>query len=188
MTVCGLHELDLYCARGITDVLSILDPDFPQPDVFKSYRSHSRTTLHFHDDINPAPDLVLPQIEHIATILDFGRSLANYAGGSGERHILAHCHMGISRSTAAMATILASAYPDEAEETIFTHLLQLRPDAWPNCLMILLADHLLERSGRLTAALSRLYAVQLAKRPELGTYLRNHGRGREVDMAAWSAD
>ena len=49
--------------------------------------------------------------------------------------------------------------------------------------MIVLADELLGRRNRLTAALGRLYATQLAKRPELGPYLRKHGRGREVDMA-----
>jgi hypothetical protein len=92
--------------------------------------------------------------------------------------------MGISRSTAAMATLLSFVHPDEDEDEIFAQVLKLRPEAWPNCLMVVLADELLGRRGRLTAALGRLYAVQLAKRPEMGRYLRTHGRGREVDMAA----
>lgn len=187
MTICGLHELDLHCARGVTHVLSIMDPDSPEPGVFRTFQPHCRTTLHFHDDIDPGPNLVLPQIEHMRTILAFGRSLAVDAGEGAERHVLIHCHMGISRSTAAMATLLAVFHPDEDEDRIFAHLLQIRSEAWPNCLMVELADDLLGRRGRLTAALGRLYAVQLVNRPEMGPYLRKHGRGREVDMAACQA-
>ena len=124
---------------------------------------------------------ILPQPEHIETILALGRSLV--ADEKAESHVLVHCQMGISRSTAATAALLAVVYPDEDEWQIFTRLLQMRPEAWPNCRMIVLADELLGRRNRLTAALGRLYATQLAKRPELGPYLRKHGRGREVDMA-----
>lgn len=183
MTICGLNELDRHRARGVTHVLSILDPNSPEPDVLSTFQPHCRTTLHFNDEIDPGPNLILPQVEHMETILTLGRSLAVDAGKDGERHILAHCHMGISRSTAAMATLLAVFHPDKDEDRIFAHLLQARPEAWPNCLMVELADDLLGREGRLTAALGRLYAVQLANRPEMGPYLRKHGRGREVDMA-----
>jgi predicted protein tyrosine phosphatase len=140
--------------------------------------------LRFHDEIDPAPNLILPQIEHIETILAFGRSFADDTGTGGERHALVHCHMGISRSTAAMATLLALMHPDEDEDKLFHHLLQHRPEAWPNCLMVGFDDSLLGRQGRLISALGRFYAVQLANRPEIGPYMRSGGRGREVDMAA----
>jgi hypothetical protein len=54
--------------------------------------------------------------------------------------------------------------------------------------MIELADGLLQRRGRFTAAAGRLYAAQLAKRPESADFLRRHGRGREVDMALACGD
>ena len=186
MTICALDELYRYSAQGVTHILSILDPDVPEPDVFRTYQSHYRTTLRFHDDIDPAPNLILPQIEHIETILAFGRSLADDTRAGGERYALVHCHMGISRSTAAMVTLLALVHPDEFEDKLFHRLLQLRPQAWPNCLMIGLADDLLGRQGRLISALGRFYAVQLANRPEIGPHMRRGGRGREVDMAACS--
>jgi len=182
MTVCGLNELDVYSRRGVTHVLSILDPGSPEPDVFTTFQSHARTTLRFHDEIEAGLNYTLPQAEHIESILELGRSLLA-AEDRGRRHVLVHCHMGISRSTAAMAALLAVVYPDEDERQIFARLLQLRPEAWPNCRMIVLADERLRRRGRLTAALGRLYATQLAKRPEMGPYLRKHGRGLEVDMA-----
>jgi predicted protein tyrosine phosphatase len=183
-TICGFSELDRYTAHGVTHVLSILDPYSPEPDIFKAYQPHFRTTLHFHDEIDSGPSIVLPHIEHIETILALGRSLADDVGEGRERHILVHCHMGVSRSTAAMAVLLAVVHPDDDEDRIFAHLLQLRLEAWPNCLMVELADDLLGRGGRLVAALGRLYGVQLANRPEMGPYLRKHGRGREVNMAA----
>jgi predicted protein tyrosine phosphatase len=91
--------------------------------------------------------------------------------------------MGISRSTAAMATLLAQLHPEENEDRIFARILEIRPQAWPNCVMIGFADDLLERGGRLTAALGRLYARQLAERPEMELHMRENGRAREVDMA-----
>jgi hypothetical protein len=50
--------------------------------------------------------------------------------------------------------------------------------------MIGFADELLGRDGRLMAALGRVYAKQLAERPEMGRYMRENGRAREVEMAA----
>ena len=73
VTVCGLEELDAHKARGVTHVLSILDPDWPEPESFWTYEPHYRMTLHFHDEIEPGPGLVLPQREHVQAILSFGR-------------------------------------------------------------------------------------------------------------------
>jgi predicted protein tyrosine phosphatase len=53
--------------------------------------------------------------------------------------------MGISRSTAAMGTLLAALNPTQDEHQIFDLVLRLRPVAWPNCLMIELADNILGR-------------------------------------------
>jgi predicted protein tyrosine phosphatase len=184
LTICGLSELDYHSARGVTHVLSILDPDWPEPDAFWAYDPHDRTTLHFHEIIEPRPDLVLPASEHVEAILAFGRVLAEEAGEHDDAHLLVHCHMGISRSTAAMATLLAQRHPDEDADRVFTRLLEVRPQAWPNSLMIAFADDLLDREGRLTAACAKLYARQLARRPETGRYMRENGRAREVEMAA----
>ena len=182
-TICGLNELGRHTTRGITHVLSIMDPDSPEPRIFETFQPHRRTTLRFHDEIDPGPNLILPQMQHLHTILAFGRSLAIEAAEQGGPHVLAHCHMGISRSTAAMVALLAVFHPGEDEDKIFARLVEMRPEAWPNSRMIKLTDDLLGRRGCLTAALGRLYAAQLINRSEMGPYLRKHGRGREVDMA-----
>ncbi|MBR7540181.1 dual specificity protein phosphatase family protein, partial [Mycobacterium tuberculosis] len=74
-----------------------------------------------------------------------------------EGHLLIHCHMGISRSTAAMLSLLAQTYPDESEVRLFERLRQIRPQAWPNSLMIQYADDLLGRNGKLVDELRRHY-------------------------------
>jgi predicted protein tyrosine phosphatase len=177
LTICGLEELDLHRARGVTHVLSILDPGWPEPASFTAFDPHFRATLHFHDVIEPGPSDVLPQPADVETILAFGRGLGDDPG-----HLLVHCHAGISRSTAAMTMILAQAFPREDERAIVDRLLETRPQAWPNSLMIGYADDLLGRGGRLTGAIVELYARRLKSDPTIGDIMRRLGRGREVAM------
>ena len=176
-TICGLDELDWRSADGVTHVLSILDPGWPEPAVFRAFGPHLRTTLRFHDAIERAPQIVLPKRRHIKAILKFGSDL-----GGDLSHLLIHCHAGVSRSTAAMAIILAQAFAHESEEAIVDRLLLIRPQAWPNSRMVDIADELLGREGRLSAALSRIYAQQLAARPDLAETMRRLNRAKEVEL------
>jgi predicted protein tyrosine phosphatase len=187
LTICGLEELEHHSGRAVTHVLSILDPDCPDPDAFRAYDPHHRTILRFHDIIEPIPEQVLPEPADVVAILAFGRSLGEDAAERNEGHLLVHCHAGISRSTAAMAMLLAQIHPHEDENEIFARLLRIRPQAWPNSRMIGFADDFLEREGRLNAALGRLYRQQLARRPDLAETMRYHRRGHEIDMAETSS-
>jgi predicted protein tyrosine phosphatase len=174
--ICGLDELIGHQGRGVTHILSILDPEWPDPEAFLAYDPHFRATLRFHDAIEPGPDILLPQKTDVEAILTFGRDAAE-AGG-----LLIHCHAGISRSTAATLMILAQAHPHEGEEELADRLLQTRPVAWPNSRMITFADDLLDRKGRLMAATTGIYAQQLVRRPELGETMRRLNRAREVEL------
>ena len=180
LTICGLEELTLHGSRGVTHVLSILDPDQPEPEAFSGYSRHRRTLLRFHDAIEPAPGLVLPQPGHVEAVLEFGRSLAEDVT---QAHLLVHCHAGISRSTAAMAALMAQAEPEQSEEGIFDRLIALRPKAWPNSRMIAFADEFLGRKGQFTAALGPLYRRQLAAYPHIRDYMCDNGRAMEVALA-----
>jgi predicted protein tyrosine phosphatase len=174
--ICGLDELIGHQGRGVTHILSILDPEWPDPEAFQAYDPHFRATLRFHDAIEPGPDILLPQKADVEAILTFGRDAAE-AGG-----LLIHCHAGISRSTAATLMILAQAHPNEGEDELAERLLQTRPQSWPNSRMINFADGLLDRNGRLMAATTGIYAQQLVRRPELGETMRRLNRGREVEL------
>jgi predicted protein tyrosine phosphatase len=176
LIICGLDELDGHQRRRVTHILSILDPEWPDPTAFEAFDPHFRATLRFHDAIEPAPDVLLPQRGDVEAILTFGRDAAE-AGG-----LLIHCHAGISRSTAATLMILAQAHPHEAEDELADRLLQTRPQAWPNSRMITFADELLDRHGRLSAAIAGIYTRQLTKRPELAEIMRRGNRSREVEL------
>ena len=123
----------------------------------------------------------MPQREDAQTILAFGHGL-----GRDLRHLLIHCHAGISRSTAAMAMILAQAFPHEAEDAIVDRLLRIRPQAWPNSRMIGFADEVLDRGGRLSAAVNKVYARRLGASPELAAIMRRLGRAKEVEIGGAS--
>src|SRR3974390_2815932 len=138
LTVCGLDELEDMSARGVSHVLSILDPEWPEPGALLAFDPHFRATFRFHDAIEPGPGVVLPEMADVEAILSFARD-----AGDDLRHLLIHCHAGISRSTAAMLMILAQAHPLEKEDAFVDRLLQMRPQAWPNSRMIALADELL---------------------------------------------
>jgi predicted protein tyrosine phosphatase len=182
LTICGLTELASFQGAAVTHVLSILDPGYPDPEDFAAYAPHHRLTLRFDDIIDPIPGMMLPERRHIEELLQFGEGLP---AGEGDPlgHLLVHCHAGISRSTASMATLLAEARPDADEDAIFVHIREIRPQAWPNSRMIAMADELLGRSGRLTAALQRHYGEQIRRRPDLAEMIKNSGREREVRMA-----
>lgn len=182
MTICGLSELCTFQSSSVSHVLSILDPNFPDPQDFSSYGPHRRLTLRFHDIFEPIPGQILPELEHMETLLRFGQDL-RAEGGDPLGHLLVHCHMGISRSTAAMTTLMAQGQPERSADDIFATIVAIRPQAWPNSRMIAMADELLGRRGAMTEGLRKLYRHQIEKRPELIDMLRRVGREREIAMA-----
>ena len=183
LTICGIDELPEHGPRAVTHVLSLLDPSWPELTGFQAYGKHSRTTLRFHDVIDPGPGLTMPTKEHVDEILAFGTGLAAETGDAAARHLLVHCHMGISRSTAAMVSLLAQIDPQESEDQLFARLRQIRPQAWPNSVMIGYADEILGREGRLVAALCRHYGHQVRARPQIREWMTQLRRTRELDMA-----
>ncbi len=180
LTICGLEELEGHGSRGVTHVLSILDPATPDPD-FGRYPPHDRTLLRFDDIVEAETGKVLPSRADVEAILAFGRAAAEQV--SPEGHLLVHCHAGISRSTAAMTMILAQAHPEMPEDEVVERLAAIRPQAWPNLRMIQFADDLLGREGRLIAAVATLYRRRLAARPELADGLVRLGRKPELELA-----
>jgi predicted protein tyrosine phosphatase len=183
LTICGIEELPAHGKRLVTHVLSLLDPEAPEIAAFDRYDAHERKTLRFHDIIEPRQGQVLPQQEHVQDILRFGAELSESRTGRTEGHLLVHCHMGVSRSTAAMLTLMAQVRPDEDPDHLFLRLREIRPQAWPNSRMVQFADDLLGRNGRLVGALPRHYAHQLRVQPKYREWMTQLGRQRELEMA-----
>ncbi|MCQ8240035.1 tyrosine phosphatase family protein [Rhizosaccharibacter radicis] len=184
IAICGLDELAGHGGAGATHVLSILDPDRAVPDAFTGFRTHRRLELRFHDVVEPLDAMVPPDDAHIRALLAFGRDMR-----ASERAplLLVHCHAGISRSTAAMALMLADAMPEEDAHRVLRRVHAVREKAWPNLRMMELGDALLGRRGTLVAATHALHRLQLDRRPHVAPLMERDGRGREVRGAVRSA-
>lgn len=87
-----------------------------------------------------------PALHHVAQLLEFGRDW------SGEAPMLVHCWAGISRSTAAAFILLCDRYGPGSEEKIAQQLRAAAPHAFPNALLVKLADEALARQGRMIEA------------------------------------
>ena len=179
LNICGVGELEGFAGSGVSDVLSILDPDTPKPAAFARFGPHRRTDIRFHDVVLPLDGHIQPTSDDVRRILAFGTACA----AASASHVLIHCYAGVSRSTAAATILMAQANPGRETET-FAALTRIRPRAWPNSQMIGLADDLLERGGALNAALRRHYVAVAANNADLADHIRSiHHRRHEVPGA-----
>jgi predicted protein tyrosine phosphatase len=103
------------------------------------------------NDIVEAQDgLVLPGEEHVRRVIDFA--------GAWDRMnpMVVHCYAGISRSTAAAYITLCATRPERDEREIAQRLRAASRFATPNARLVALADAMLERDGRMIAAIAEI--------------------------------
>ena len=184
LTICGIPELDEHCGAGVTHVLSILDPDMPDPPAFAGFSPHRRLALRFHDIIETRPNCLAPQQADVERLLAFGHERIE----GSPAHLLIHCHAGVSRSTASAALILAQARPDRPAREALEAVSQIRPRAWPNLRILEFGDELLGRNGEIVAAVAAIYRRVLDREPGLQEAMIDGGRAREVRAALETAD
>jgi predicted protein tyrosine phosphatase len=144
-------------------LVTLLSPEhmIGTPEGFANER-HLRLAM---NDVAETRDSdVPPAVEHIESLLTFGRSWPAKAP------ILVHCWAGISRSTAAAYILLSDRLGPGSEMEIAQSLRYRAPHAFPNPLMIRLADTMLERNGRMIEAvrgIGRGTIVAVGERVEL---------------------
>jgi predicted protein tyrosine phosphatase len=147
--VSSLSALPCVTARLESyDLLTLLSPDHPETD-WSEFACQRHVRLAFHDIAEARPGLIAPDIQTMQAVLDFGR------GEIGARAMLIHCWAGISRSSAAAFAIACDHNPG-FEHDIATELRRRAPAVTPNRLMVALADDLLQRQGRMTAAIEAI--------------------------------
>src|SRR2546425_4108951 len=107
--VCPLSKVvEMIALHRPSGVISLLDPDFPFPELGPTYvGKHLR--LRFHDVHILTEDQVPPSVEHIDHLLGF---LGAWSSGED---LLVHCRAGISRSTAAAFIAACFLNPDVPE-------------------------------------------------------------------------
>ena len=179
LTICGIDELAGHCPGGVTHVLSILDPGWPEPEALSIFDVHQRLRLRFHDVIESQPGWIAPERWDVELLLAFARGL----NASGETHLLIHCHAGVSRSTAAAALVLAQARADRPADEVLREVVRLRPRAWPNLRILEFGDDILGRGGEIVEAARAHYRRAIEREPWLADAMIEGGRGREVAAA-----
>ncbi len=179
LSICGLDEIAGFSRQGVTHAVSLLDPDWPDPESFSSFSGCRRMVFRFHDVIDEDEGTVAPATDILRAILEHGRELR----GARVGHLLVHCHAGVSRSTATAAILLTQFNPGR-ERDAFAEIARLRPWSWPNSRMVALADELLGRGGRLVDAMRSHHARMIEDWPDLAAPLREGKRAREFLSAA----
>jgi predicted protein tyrosine phosphatase len=177
VTICGLSELPGLCNGDVTHLLSLIDMHHPLPESLISLGGIDHELLRFDDVVAEFPGFTACSAADVERILAFGTRVR--AAGDTARHLLVHCHAGISRSTAAAAVLMAQFNPGRETEA-FLSLLQMRPHAWPNTRIVELADRILERRGALLDGLGAYRRALLEGKPQLRQIIINIGRGHEL--------
>ncbi|HUB97706.1 MAG TPA: protein-tyrosine-phosphatase [Stellaceae bacterium] len=178
-SICGIDEIEALGDAGVTHVLSLLDPGWPAPEALACLGGHERLDLRFHDIVDALPGLRRPGEADVVALLEFARGLA----GAPSVHLLVHCQKGLSRSSAALALVMAQANPGLDADAVMADVMRLRPRAWPNLRIIELGDALLGRRGHLIAAVARCYRARIAVQPRIADAMIEMGRVRELDCA-----
>jgi len=109
---------------------------------------------HLHIDVDditcPVDGYRHPCEEHVARLMRFVTSWDRSAP------MVIHCYAGISRSTASAFAAACALSPDRDEREIAQRMRRASPTAMPNSLIVSLADQILERQGRMIAAIEAI--------------------------------
>ena len=148
--VCSLADLPKTVhATGARYVLTVMgNVDKAQTPASVPEPNHLRVSM---DDITEAADgFVAPSATHVAQVLDFVRRW------SRDAPMVIHCYAGISRSTASAFAAACLLNPDRDEMAIARQIRLASPSAYPNRLIVSLADAALGRGGRMLRALDAM--------------------------------
>jgi predicted protein tyrosine phosphatase len=148
--VCPLALLhETVVGTGARHVVSLLGDEIAVERP-SNIAPENHLRLRLHDISSPLDGHILPEEEHIAELLDFVRRWDRRAP------LVMHCYAGISRSTASAFTGVCALNPDRDENSVAQALRLASPTATPNIRIVLLADRLLDRGGRMIAAIETI--------------------------------
>jgi predicted protein tyrosine phosphatase len=148
--VCSLAALPATVeATGARHILTVMG------NVSKVMRPESvleanHLMISMDDIIEAADGFVVPSGEHIEQALAFIRKWDRAAP------LVIHCYAGISRSTASAFMAACALNPHRDELSIARQIREASPSAYPNRLIVTLADQVLGRDGRMVRALDAM--------------------------------
>ena len=151
------HAESLLATIGeqFTHVISINNPDTKPPRPLPAHQGE-HLILYFHDISSLSSRLAgfqKPGRQDVERIIKFAEGI----GSSSE--VLIHCAAGISRSSAAALTVIASKLEPStvSAQKAVQAVLAIKNTIHPNALMVEFADELLGYKGKLVAAHSSTF-------------------------------
>jgi len=148
--VCSLANLPATVrATGASHVVTLISAEtvVPRPE---GVAADNHLFLGFNDIVAPTEGLVPPAMAHVERLIGFVRSWDR------QQPMVIHCYAGVSRSTAGAFIALAALDPTRDEHALAAEIRRLSPSATPNIRMVGFADALLERDGRMVAAIEAI--------------------------------
>jgi predicted protein tyrosine phosphatase len=148
--VCSLTRLhETVETTGARHVVSLLARE---ANLFRpaAIAPENHLWLQLHDISAPLDGYVTPQTEHVEQLIAFVRRWPR------ETPLVMHCYAGVSRSTAAAFVAVCALSPASDEHVVATALRHASPTATPNIRIVMLADRLLARSGRMVEAIEAI--------------------------------
>lgn len=145
--VCSLSRLPETIAQtGARHLVTLINVGTPveRPAAIDAAR---HLVVGVSDIVEPLDGHVLPAEDHVGALLDFVN------GWDREHPLVIHCYAGISRSTASAFTAICALNPQRDEGAVARQIRALSPSAYPNRLIVTLADKALNRNGRMLRAL-----------------------------------
>ncbi|WP_297296866.1 protein tyrosine phosphatase [uncultured Methylovirgula sp.] len=148
--VCSLFRIsEITEATGAKSLVTLINRDIhvERPPAIAPER-HLHVAI---SDICEATEgHVLADAGHVETLIDFVRAWDR------AQPLVIHCFAGVSRSTAAAYITACALSPDTRESEIARRLRHASPTATPNAHLVGLADRILARGGRMSAAIKQI--------------------------------
>ncbi len=148
--VCPLSQLaPTVAASGASHLVTLINLATPVERP-AAIAAENHLFIGINDIVEPMDGLVLAADDHVKTLIDFVEHWDQ------SRPLVIHCYAGISRSTAAAFIALCVARPERDERAIARALREASPKATPNARLVAIADRLLDRDGRMVAAIEEI--------------------------------
>src|SRR5947207_10635709 len=146
IVVTPLSALELSIARyHPSHVVTLLSPEH-MIETAQGFAADRHLRLGMNDVAEEWESDCAPCAGHVRSLIDFGHSWR------AEAPMIVHCWAGVSRSMAAAFTLLCDRAGPGAERDIARAMRARAPHAFPNPLLVRLADEALGREGRMIAA------------------------------------
>ena len=148
--VCSLAHLPgTVQATGASHVITVM-ADVDKVQRPPSILQDNHLVISMDDIIEEAEGFTAPAVDHVERVLKFGRSWDRAAP------MVIHCYAGISRSSASAFMAACALNPHRDESAIARQIRSASPTAFPNRLIVTLADRVLSRDGRMIRALDEV--------------------------------